>query len=108
MISHETKKAESQIFFSGFSALLFRFDSYSLFSLPSLLRVVGGAGFADHVDLDLARVIQVVLDTLRDFSGHQNHIIVGYLLRNYHDTHLAARLDREGLVHSLEGVGDIF
>ena len=59
-----------------------------------LFRVLGGAAFADHADLDLAGVIQLVLDLLGDVAREQNHCIVGYLVRVDDDADLAACLDR--------------
>ena len=59
-----------------------------------LLCVVDGAGLANHVDLDLAGVIQLVLDLLGDVAREQNHCIVGYLVRVYDNADLAACLDR--------------
>ena len=72
-----------------------------------LFCVIRYSGFPDHIDLDLSRIFQLGLHLLRDFSGHQNHIVIADLFRYDHDTYLASCLDRKGLIHSLEGIGDI-
>ncbi len=37
----------------------------------------------------------------------KNHIVIADLLRHYHNAHFASRLDRKGLINSLEGVCNI-
>ena len=40
-----------------------------------LFRVLGGAAFADHADLDLAGVIQLVLDLFGNLAGQQDDLM---------------------------------
>src|SRR5690348_13598632 len=55
----------------------------------------------------LARVLQRLLDLLRDVAGKANRSEIINLFRLHDDPHLAARLDREALLHALERVGDL-
>ena len=57
-----------------------------------LFRVLGGAAFADHADLDLAGVIQLVLDLFGNLAGQQDDLIITNLIRLDQDADLAACL----------------
>src|SRR3954451_3701963 len=59
---------------------------------PALLRVLDRARLADHRDLDLARVGQVVLDLLDDVPREAGRREVVDLLGTDEDPHLAAGL----------------
>ena len=76
--------------------------------LSILFRVIGNSGLADHVDFDLSRILQALFDLLGYISCEKNHIVIADLLLYYHNAHFASRLDRKGLVYSLEGVCDLF
>src|SRR5207248_488509 len=58
--------------------------------------------FADHGDLDRARVLELGLDALAELLRDFAAAIVGYFLRRDDDTDLAAGLDGEGLLHALD------
>ena len=73
-----------------------------------LLRVICRSGLPNHIHLDLTRILQLVLDALGNLACHQDHVIVTYLIRHYHNSDFPACLNSKGLVHSLEGVGNIF
>lgn len=75
--------------------------------LSILFRVIGNSGLADHVDFDLSRIFQAFFDLLGYVSCEKNHIVIADLLRHYHNAHFASRLDRKGLINSLEGVCNI-
>src|SRR6185295_9562228 len=70
-------------------------------------RVFDRAGLADDRDLDLARVGQLGLDLARDVLGEPERLVVRELAAVDDDAHLAAGLDRERLLHPLEGGGDL-
>src|SRR5580765_7255810 len=74
----------------------------------ALLRVVDGTGFANDRHFDLAWVLELVLYAARDVLREPHRLLVGDLLALDHDPNLAAGLQREGLRHALEGVGDPF
>src|SRR5688500_5770952 len=71
------------------------------------LRVLDRTGLADHRDLDLARVGEVLLDLLGDVAREPDRLLVGDLLAVHDDADLAAGLDREALLHALEARGDL-
>ena len=71
-----------------------------------LFCVVDGAGLANHVDLDLAGVIQLVLDLLCDVACQKNHCVVGYLVRVDDDADLAAGLNGKGARNARRFVRD--
>src|SRR5690242_1489451 len=73
----------------------------------SLLRVVHGAGLADHRDPDLARVLELLLDPARDLGGEPLGPRVVDLGVLDHDPYLAAGLDRVALLDAGEAVGDL-
>ena len=67
-----------------------------------LFCVIDGAALADDVDLDLAGVIQRVLDLLCDLAGQQDDLIVADDIGLDHDAHFAACLNGKGLLDALE------
>src|SRR3990172_7685888 len=69
-----------------------------------LLRVLHRAPFADDRDLDLPRVIQVLLYLLADLLRHPVGAEVIDLFGLDDDAYLAAGLDGERLLHAREGV----
>src|SRR4051794_37846011 len=73
---------------------------------PALLRVLDRARLADHRDLDLARVGQVVLDLLDDVPREAGRGEVVDLLGTDQDPDLAAGLDRERALDAGEALGD--
>src|SRR3972149_4309035 len=70
-----------------------------------LLRVLHRAPFADNGDLDLPRVVQVLLYLLADLLRHSVGAEVVDLFGLDDDAYLAAGLDGERLLHAREGVG---
>src|SRR3990172_4873593 len=70
-----------------------------------LFCVLHGAPFADDGDLDLPRVVQVLLYLLADLLRHPVGAEVIDLLRLDDDAYLAAGLDSKRLVDAREGVG---
>src|SRR3990172_5939816 len=81
--------------------------SLSLSSFFPLAGVLDGPGLADDRDLDLARILHLVLDTLGDVPGHDVGGLIIDLLALDHHPDLPARLDGEALLHPLEGDGDL-
>ena len=78
-----------------------------VFRVFKLLGVLDGLGLTQQVDLDLAGVLQLVLDLLGDIAGQQDHLILADDLGLDHDADLAAGLDGEGLLNAVEGRGDL-
>jgi hypothetical protein len=74
---------------------------------PSLSGIFHSPHFADDRDLDLTRIIELVLDLLGDVLGHQGSALVGDLLAFDDDSDLPARLKGEGLGDALKGMGDL-
>ena len=74
----------------------------------NLLCVVYSLGLADEVDLDLTGVFQLAYDLLGDLPGQQDHVVLGDVLGLDHDADFAAGLDGKGLVHTVEGRGQLF
>src|SRR5258707_10678071 len=72
------------------------------------LRVLDGAGLANHRDANLAGIRELGLDLLRDVLRQPERLLVGELVAVDDDAHLAAGLDGEGLLHALERRGDLF
>ena len=72
-----------------------------------LFCVIDGAALADDIDLDLAGVIQRVLDLLRDLAGQQDDLIVADNVGLDHDAHFTASLNGKGLFHALEAGRDL-
>src|SRR6267142_1269068 len=75
---------------------------------PTSFCVVNGAGFADHRDFDLSRILELVLDPARDVLREPDRFLVGDLLALDHDADFATGLQRERLRDALERVGDPF
>src|SRR5439155_19371959 len=72
------------------------------------VRIVHRARLADDGDLDLARILELVLDAPRDVLREPDGFFIGDLLAFDHDADLAARLQRERLRDALERVSDAF
>ena len=72
-----------------------------------LLGIVNHPGFPDHIDLDLARILEFTLDLLRDISGHLYQVCIRYMLWNYHYTNLSTRLNCKRFVNTFKLIGDI-
>ncbi len=72
-----------------------------------LLRVLDGAALADDVDLDLAGIIQRILDLLGDLAGQQDDLIIADDIGLDHDADFAAGLNGKGLLHALEAGRDL-
>ena len=72
-----------------------------------LFCVIDSAALADDVDLDLAGVIQRVLDLLCDLAGQQDDLIVADDIGLDHDAHFAACLNGKGLLEALEAGRDL-
>src|SRR5262249_41960485 len=75
--------------------------------VPFLASVVVGAGLARGGGLDLAGVLDLLLDLLDDVAGEPDRLEIVDLLGVDDDAHLAAGLDRERLLDAGEGVGDL-
>ena len=71
-----------------------------------LLCVIDCTRFAYHVDLDLAGIIQLVLDLLGDFAGEKHHLVVRNLLRIDDNANLAACLNGKRTGNTGRLVGD--
>ena len=67
-----------------------------------LLCVIYGTALSYHADLDLAGIIELVLDLLCDISCEDLHLIIADDLGLNHDSYLTARLDSEGLFNTLK------
>jgi hypothetical protein len=72
-----------------------------------LPREIYRPGFADEHDLDLPRVLELLLEAPRDLLGDLGHLFVGDLVRLDHDPHLAPCLNREAPLHPGEVEGDL-
>src|SRR5262245_32731281 len=72
--------------------------------LPGVLH---GPGLPNHGDLDLPGVLELRLDLLGDVAGEPERLVVGEARRFDDDPELPPRLDGEGLLDSLEPVGDV-
>src|SRR5262245_16559039 len=75
-------------------------------SLAISFRVIHGARLADDRHLDLARILELVLDAPRDVLREPDRFLVGNLLALDHDPDFAPGLQRERLRHALERIGD--
>ena len=73
-----------------------------------LFRVLGGAAFADHADLDLAGVIQLVLDLFGNLAGQQDDLIITNLIRLDQDANLAACLHGVRAFNALKAIAQGF
>src|SRR3954463_2956306 len=74
--------------------------------LPSL-REVDRAALADHRDLDLARVLELLLHVARDAVREQGRLVVVDLLRLDDHADLPARLHRVDLLDAVVALGDL-
>src|SRR6266542_4464611 len=70
--------------------------------------IVDGARLANHRDLDLARIFELVFDTARDILRQPDGFLVGDLFALDHDADLAAGLQRDRLRHAAERIGNAF
>src|SRR5688572_6677742 len=70
-------------------------------------RVVGGPRLPDHGHLDLARVLELLLDLAGDLVREQHRAVVVERPRQDHDADLAAGLHRVDLVDALVTRGDV-
>src|SRR5262245_4967422 len=75
--------------------------------LPGLLRVLDRAGLPHHGDLDLARVLELLLDLLGDVARHDLRRQVVHVLRLDHHPDLAAGLHRVDLLHARVARADL-
>src|SRR5258706_5032463 len=73
-----------------------------------LFGVIHRAGLTNHGDLDLAGVLELVLDSSRDILRQPDRLLVGDLLALDHDANLASRLQGERLRDALERIGNAF
>ena len=78
------------------------------FLTGQLFGVINYAALTDHIYLDLSGIFQFSFDLFGNITRKQYHIGIADLLRWDPNAHFASRLDRKGLVYSLEGVGNIF
>src|SRR5712692_11995399 len=76
------------------------------FRTGALFGVLHSASLPDHRYLDLTRVLQRVLDLLRDVAGEARGLEVIELVGLDHDADLATRLDSEGFLDAGEAVRD--
>ena len=72
-----------------------------------LLGVFHDLGLTQDVNLDLTGVFQLVLDTLGQLAGQNDHLILADLLGLHHHAYLAARLNGIALLHTGIGAGDL-
>src|SRR5262249_29426353 len=72
----------------------------------SLACIIDSAGLTDHRHLDLAGILQALLDLLRDIASQVNAANIVVRVRLDHDAHLTTGLDREGPLDSGERRGD--
>src|SRR5688572_13800143 len=68
--------------------------------------VVGRARLPDHRDLDLAGVLELLLDLARDLVREQDGAVVVERARLHHHADLAAGLHRVDLVDAVVAGGD--
>src|SRR5438552_1049053 len=72
--------------------------------LTSSFGIVSRARLPDHGHLDLAGVLELVLDSASDVFGEPDGLFVVDLFAFDHDPDLASRLQCEGLRHAFEGI----
>src|SRR3954454_14012884 len=72
-----------------------------------LSSVVGGPGLPDHGDLDLAGVLELLLDLARDLVAQQHRAVVVERARDDHHADLAAGLHGVDLVDAVVAGGDL-
>src|SRR5579875_1238928 len=70
-------------------------------------RVFGGARLANHRDLDLPRVLELLLDRARDLVGEQRRSVVVDAARGDHHADLSPRLHRVDLLDPVVPAGDL-
>src|SRR5262249_16919646 len=75
-------------------------------TVPASAGIVDRARLPDQRDLDLAGVLERVLDLLDDVAGEPNRAEVVHLLRPDDDAYLAPGLYRERALDARERVGD--
>src|SRR5687768_15419894 len=73
----------------------------------TLTSVVGGPRLPDDGDLDLARVLELLLDLPRDLVGEQDGAVVVERAGRDHDADLAPGLHRVDLVHAVVAGRDL-
>src|SRR5215211_8346223 len=91
-------------FMARFSLVLASSDKKP--ELRSLSSVVGGPRLPEDGDLDLAGILELLLDLARDLVRQQHRAVVVERARDDHDPDLAARLHRVDLVDALVAGGD--
>src|SRR5215813_1153954 len=74
---------------------------------PGSPRVLNRTGLANDGDLDLTGILQLGLDLLGHVAREPERLVVVDPVGLDHDAQLPPRLDREGLLDSLEAVGDV-
>ena len=74
---------------------------------PGLASVVGGPRLPDDGDLDLARVLELLLDLAGDLVAEQDGAVVVERARHDHDADLAAGLHGVDLVDAVVAGGDL-
>src|SRR5919204_1800271 len=72
-----------------------------------LLGVVNGPGLADHGHLDLAGVLELLLDLAGDLAGEGRGVVVVDRPRGHDHADLAAGLHRVHLVDAFVARGDV-
>ena len=73
-----------------------------------LLGVLGRSHLSDDRDLDLTRILHIVLDLLGNLTGKFNNAQVVHLVRLDDDAYLAPGLNGVGFFHAGEGLGNVF
>ena len=74
----------------------------TLYRICRLLRVGHSPGFPDHCDLDLAGILHLVFNFLRDIEGKLTCSRVGDHIGIDHDAKLTTGLDGETLTNPFE------
>src|SRR3989338_4487905 len=75
-------------------------------AIPALPGIIDRAGLPDDGHLDLAGVLELVLDAPGDVLRQPDGFLVADALALDHDANLASGLEREGLGDPFERVGD--
>src|SRR5579884_3414436 len=84
-----------------------RLTRWRVVLLEALLGVVDGASLPDHHHLDLAGVLQHLLDLLDDVTGHAVSPEIVHRVRLHDDSYLTACLNGIALLDALEGIGNV-
>src|SRR5262245_32117085 len=71
-------------------------------SQSPLLGVINGAGFADDGHLNLAGVLELILDAAGDILREPDGLLIRDFFAFDHDADFTARLERERLRHAFE------